>query len=485
MEVFVEKNKKIILALIFSLAAFLIFFHFTDTPSVWVDEGVFTEVAKNLALHGTIGLQTDPGTFFLMRSFLLTTDYPVIFPVAGSFALFGTGIWQARLPMILYMFTLVVIFYLFTKRKYGLMPAILSVLMLISFSPFYGNGRPVQGEVPGLFLLVLGAWLLLLWEEGSFKNKKWALFSGLALGLSASTKPIFLIGVSLALIISLFFWLKRIENKKILYILGLGFVLPIILWCFIHFPTFESLKDFIPNVLYFSGNHGTEIPLSQTIITNLLKFFTESTPILFLLMLLTIISAIGYKFYKKEGLNLSISESFILSFIILNWLGFLIGTGWYRYFFPAHILVYLLFPAFILALSQIFNKEIFKKSLVAIPVVLIIFQLYHLIFLSDTSFVAKRTENSELSDSLSKIESNQKVLFYSVPEAIILLKGDNYSQYLYMGFLEAGNKDSLIKPTEDFVLMGVDPKDNNFLSLCYDKKMAGKYFLFQKKKNCR
>ena len=56
------------------------------------------------------------------------------------------------------------------QRKYGFMPAILSVLMLISFSPFYGNGRPVQGEVPGLAFLVLGAWLLLLFDERGFNN---------------------------------------------------------------------------------------------------------------------------------------------------------------------------------------------------------------------------------------------------------------------------------------------------------------------------
>lgn len=475
--------KRIIVCFVFVLAVFLIIFHFTDTPSVWVDEGVFAETAKNLAWHGTLGLQTEPGVFFSMRNFLLSTSYPVIFPVAGSFAIFGTGIWQARLPMVIYMFLLVVFFYLFVKKKYGFYPAILSILMLLSFSPFYGNGRPVQGEVPGLVFLVLGAWLLLLWEESDFKTKKWALLSGLAFGLSASTKPIFLLGVSLALVISLFFWLKRIDNKKILYIFGLGFILPIILWCFIHFPTPKSLLEFIPNVLFFSGNHGTEIPLLQTITINFLKFFTESTPILFLLMLLTIIFSIAYKF-KKSTSPLAVSEFFILCFIILNWLGFLIGTGWYRYFFPAHVLLYLLFPASVLVLSKYFNKEILKKLLLAIPVALIIFQFYHLIFLSDTSFVVKRTGNSELSAALSKIGPNQKVLFYSVPEAIVFLKSSNYSQYLYMGFLEAGDKDALLKPTEDFILADASQKENNFLSSCYDKKPAGKYSLFQKKKNC-
>lgn len=479
------KFKKIIISLVFALAVFLIVFHFTDTPKVWVDEGVFTEVAKNLALHGVLGLQTEPGVFFSMRNFLLTTSYSVIFPVATSFNLFGTGIWQARLPMILYMFGLVVVFYLFTKKKYGFSAAVLSVLMLLSFSPFYGNGRPVQGEVPGLFFLVFGAWLLLFLEESNFQSKKWAFLSGLAIGLSASTKPIFLVGVSLALMISLLFRFKKIENKKILLSLGVGFVLPILIWFYTHFSNLKSLLEFIPNVLYFSGNHEVQIPLYQTITTNFLKFFTESTPILFLLLFLAIIFSVVLKFYKKENLNLSISELFIFLFIILNWLGFLVGTGWYRYFFPAHTLLYLFFPASVLALSQIFKKEFLKKLLLVSLAVLIIFQFFHLIFLSDTSFNVKRTRNNELASTLSKIEPSQKVLFYGDIEAIIFLKSSNYSQYLKVGnFLEVGDKDALANSNYDVILTDASQKDNSFLFYCYDKKQVSRYFLFQKNKNC-
>jgi 4-amino-4-deoxy-L-arabinose transferase-like glycosyltransferase len=481
-----SKYKKIILISVFVLAAFLICFHFTDTPKVWVDEGVFTETAKNLATHGILGLQTEPGKFFPMNNFLLSTGYPVILPVAGSFMLFGTGIWQARLPMLIYMFLLFVVFYLFVKKKYGFSAAILSVLLLLSFSPFYGNGRPVQGEVPGLFFMVLGSWFLLLWEGSAFQNKKWALFSGLALGLAAATKPIFLLGVSATLVISLFFWFKKIGNKKALYLCGLGFILPVFFWCLIHLPNIGEVSKFFTYVLYFSGNHGSGIPLSQTVITNLLKFFTESTPVLFLLLLLTIIFSVGYRYYKKTSLNASISEFFIFSFIILNWLGFLAGTGWYRYFFPAHVLVYLLFPAAILATAEISNKKFLKKSLFMIPFVLIILQFFHLVFLSDTSFAVKRTRNAELSAALSQISPSQKVLFDGHVEAIIFLKGDNYSQYLNMGdFLVVGNKNAMTKPSEDFILTDSNREINEYVLSCYDKKPVNSYLLFQKIIKCK
>lgn len=490
MELFLEKNKKIILTLIFGLAVFLIFFHFTDTPKVWVDEGIFTETARNLALHGVLGLQTAPGKYFSMRSFLLSVNYPVIFPVSLSFKIFGIGIWQARGPMLGYMFLLVILFYLFTKerykKKYGLYPIILSILLLISFSPFYGNGRPVQGEVPGLAFLVLGSLLLLYFEESNFKSKKLALLSGLAYGLSAAIKPIFLLGISASLLIVSFLWFKKIENKKTLAVFNLGYLIPVFLWFIINFPTMFSLVNFIPSYLYFSGNHGSSLSVIQTIFQNFLRFFTESTPVLFLFLLAATLSSFSIKYIKNKEWNISSSESVIFIFIILNWLGYLNGTGWYRYFFPAHILLYLFFPMAMVYLAQIVHKEVFKKIILAIPVALILFQFYHLIFLSDTSFTVSRTRNIELSDTLSKIGPDKKILFYDSIEAIIFLKNNNYSQYVALeNFLIAGDKDALTHPTEDFILMDSRAKNSDFSMRCYSKKSFSKYFLFQKIDHCK
>ena len=478
------KYKSIILSILFVLAVFLICFRFTSTPKVWVDEGVFTETAKNLAWHGTLGLQTAPGQFFSMRNFLLSTSYPVIAPVAVSFNLFGTGLWQARLPMLIYMFGLVVAFYLFTKTRYGFNAALPSVLLLLSFSPFYGNGRPVQGEVPGLFFLVLGAWLLLLWEESGFSKKKLAILSGLSLGLAAATKPIFLVGISLALIISIIFWLKKIKSRKIILYLAIGFILPVLLWCFIHFPTAKDLSLFVSNFLYFSGTHESNIPLFWTVFVNLSKFITESTPILFTLLSLAVISPIAYKLYKKESLKISISEFLILCFIILNWTGFLMGTGWYRYIFPAHTLLYLLFPAAILCLAGIAKSKFLGKLLLTIPIILIIFQFTHLAFFSDTSFTANRTRNTELATALSKVDTSEKVFFYGSIEAVVFYQGDNYHQYLDMGFLKAGDENALAHSSYDVILTDASLKDSALLSTCYDSRQIDRYFLFQNKKQC-
>lgn len=481
---FLINYKKTVTTLIFLLVGFLIIFQFTSTPKVWVDEGVFTETARVLAEHGTLGIQTEPNQYFSMRNFLLSTSYPVIFPVALSLKVFGVGLWQARLTMLIYMFGLTVLFFLFSKKRYGFYPAIQSVLLLVSFSPFYGNGRPVQGEVPGLALLLLGAFLFLYFEESDFLNKRYAFFSGIAFGLSAAVKPIFLVLLPVSIFIALVLNYKKIIKNKTIFIFCSGLVLPVILWCLVHFPTIKELMDFIPNLLFFSSNHGEKIPLMHVLFTNSVRFFTESTPILFAFLLFTIVFSILYRKYKKTDLNLRISEMIVFIFLLLDTVGYLFGTGWYRYFFPAHTLLYLFFPACILFLANDVRNKILKKILFIIPVFLMLFQFYHLVFLSDTSYVVKRVRNSEISNNLSKLDSNKKILFYGTIEALVYWRGEDYDQYFSMGFLDTGNKDVINRYVYDYILS--DSKEiDSFSSVCYDRTSVDRYYLFTRRNNCK
>ncbi len=479
-------SKKILVFLTFALAIFLIIFHFTDTPKVWVDEGFFTEVARNVAVHGVFGLQTEPGNFFGVST--LSVGYPTIFPIATSFLIFGTGLWQARLPMLIYMFLLVILFYLFTKKRYGFYPAILSVLMLLSFSPFYGNGRSVLEEVPGLVFLVLGALLLLYLEESGFNSKKWAVLSGLSLGLAVSAKPIYMIVLSAALIFTFIIWIRKISNKKILLFFTTGFIPPLILWVYTQFPTLDSLIKIVPMYIHLGSNHTSSVSIGQTVLINFIRFFSESTPILFLFLVgATLFSLLIPYIISRNDIkrNWSISEFIILLFIVINWLAYLFGTGWYRYFFPANTLAYLLFPASILSLTKIIQNKFFKVTVYVLIVTLILFQFVHLIFYSDTNFITERTKNDELSSALSNIGSEKKVLFYSTVEAAVFLKGSNYSQYLVMGdYLSMGDKNSIFNSSFDFILIAPDPTKDLLIS-CYERKNVGGYFLFQKIEECK
>ncbi|KND46803.1 MAG: hypothetical protein AB201_03390 [Parcubacteria bacterium C7867-006] len=478
------KNRKFAIYFLVFLSFFLALFRFTSTPKVWVDEGVFTNIARNLEDNGVIGIQTSPGNVSEVKGWVLSSSYPVLFPVALSFKLFGVGIWQARLPMVIYVLLFLFASYLFVRKRYGDYPAFLSTLLLLSFAPLYGNGRPVQGEVPGLFFLVLGSYFLLILEEKNYNSTKFSLLSGLAFGLSCATKAIYLTFISVSLIIALVIWYKKINNKTILYF-SLGFCIPILLWFFMHFPTIKLMSGMVGSYLYFAGNHSSDLSKSIIIWNNFKRFFTESTPILFSFISFFVLSSIYIRFYKQKDNVVTISEFIIFSFIFLNWAGYLNGTGWYRYFFPANTLLYIVFIGSVLSLVKFFKNRILINLLAIIPIALVVFQFYYLVFLSDVSFVVNRTRNSELASVLGNISVNKSVLFYNSIETIVFLKSDNYFQYLQMDdFLVVGDEKSLSKPGPDFILTDKSQRGNVALS-CYTERPLSQYYFLEKTTKCK
>jgi 4-amino-4-deoxy-L-arabinose transferase-like glycosyltransferase len=480
-------NKKIKIAVLISLvllAVFLVLFHFTDTPVPWLDEGVFTNVARNIAEHGTIGMQIAPGEFYSMRNFTLTASYPMLLPVAASLKIFGMGIWQSRLPMIIYMFGFLIVSFLFTYRQYGFWPAVLSALLILSFSPFYGNGRPVQGEVPGLFWMVLGAYFALLWQEKSWKSNLLAALCGVSLGLSASTKPIYMVGLVFSLTVAFLVFRKNFDTKKQIGVFCAAFVAPIIPWFLIHTPTWKAFFNFIPSFLFFAGNHdnGPAISLYQTMIKNSLRFFTESTPILFA-FLMTVILVAAFLMYKKKNLNeKTAAETILFSFAFLNWIGYIPGTGWYRYFFPANILTYIFFPAAVFYISKFFTRPILRNLTLLILPVIIFAQFIHLVFLSDTNFMVLRTRSAGFSSVLPDIPKSRSVVFYQAPEAIVFLKSQNYYQFTGMGSIyHVGSTNLFASTSADYILAKGDYPER----LCYTKKKIEKYSFFEKISDCK
>ena len=81
----------------------------------------------------------------------LTVGYPLIYPLALLFKIFGISILKARVLMVFFIMSLVLISYLAIKKRYGLNQSLLSIALLVTFPPLYGNGKSVLGEVPGLF----------------------------------------------------------------------------------------------------------------------------------------------------------------------------------------------------------------------------------------------------------------------------------------------------------------------------------------------
>ncbi|RJQ32454.1 hypothetical protein C4572_00945 [Candidatus Parcubacteria bacterium] len=481
----ISKIRLIMISLLLASAVFLITFRFAETPKVWIDEGIFTETAKNLAVKGNSGIQINPQKIISSAAWS-TAGYPLIFPVAASFKIFGVGLMEARLPMLIYLMGLVVAFYVFSFRVAGFYAGVSSVLLLLSFSPFYGNGRPVQGEIPGLVFFIFASVFLFNWEKRDFKKTALLFWSGLFFGLAASSKPLYLMLILPTLLLISILIKKKGGYFKNLIFFGGGFIIPLVLWFFTQFPNFSLFQKALR--IYFTANPDASVSSTDSILSNIPKFFSESTPMLFMAMLFPAVIFYSIKVIKRK--KYTIAEVAILIFIILNLFAFLKGPGWYRHFFPGHILLYLIIPVILIESYKFFlEKKRLKNIAIAIPIIFIVFtatQFYHLLFLSQTSFVVKRERNKQLAEVLGQIKANKTVFLYNAIEAAIFLRHDNYFQYLKPSdYLEEGDKNILKEPYTDFILIHADEaQQQGFDPKCYRKKEIDQYYLFEKTPDC-
>ena len=107
--------------------------------------------------------------------------------------------------MVGYLFLSSMTILVFSKILLGRSSALLSLLLLITFSGFVNTGKPMMGEVPGFFFLMLG---LLLWMK---QKPAWTV--GLCFGLAIVTKMSY--GLILpALVATLTYQLLRRLNPK-------------------------------------------------------------------------------------------------------------------------------------------------------------------------------------------------------------------------------------------------------------------------------
>jgi len=422
--------------------------NFQTSPGFWFDEGIIAQVAKNIAEHGIYGIQTAPDQFYT-DNFWITTSYSLIWPVALFIKIFGASIWAARLASLLYLAFFVLVSYFFIKKLYGFRIAVLSSFLLATFPPLYGNGKAVLGEVPGLFWLISGALIYLAYQDS--KERKFLFFSAFFWGMAASTKPSYLLFGLSVLFILVFLWLKqKIIDLKTVILFCFIFSLPIFLWIFLSLD-FSSLNGFRETLSFFSNSYGVS---SFEPLKNLLRFATESTPIHFTFLMFFIFAAL---FIQKGGWRSvnSVVGGFLI-FMFISFLWYLKTPGWYRYFFPIHVLAILFFPASLMIVAErigaYFQKERIMKTLGKAAIgALIIFQAGFLI-INYNQFSSG--DLPRLKDYAEKnISGDSSVFIINLPEAAFLLNDKNLYQYIFI------NEDLTIKSDyqehlTDYIIVG-------------------------------
>lgn len=329
--------RRVLFAVFLLLFAAMLLYGFPDSAAPWFDEGINLNLARTLAEKGVFSLQTAPETFVSEKPLLITTGYPALFPVALSFSLLGVGLWQAKMVMLLFLAAFVFLACRLAEKLYGRESTLFVFVLLVTFLPLYGNGKSILGEIPGLVFFLAG--LLLVSRERAGP----AFFVGVLFGLAAATKSSFLIvlGAVVAGEAYAAFQQGRWNPRRLLY-LAAGMSIPLVAWVFTLVPG-ESVPGLLQNAFEYYRNpyavHGT-------VFANLARFFTESTPLHYALLLLAMLA-----YTLRRGLaRLSKEEVNVLVFVLLNLAFYLTTVGWYRYFFPSHLLLLILLPGILLLL---------------------------------------------------------------------------------------------------------------------------------------
>ena len=436
------------------------------SPATWFDEGINLGIAKGLINHGVFSLEIAPGEFVETRQFLITSNYPVLLPAALSMKLFGFNLVAARAPMVLFLFLFSLAAYFLVKMLYGKTAALMSVALIVSFTPFYGNGKAVLGEIPGLFYFLCA--LLLLAPEFNF-NKLF--LAGLFTGLSAAAKPVFLIVPAAVLVGEIVYYKNdfKILLKRFLLIAS-GALFPLIFWLYTILPSF-SLAGLFPAFNYYSNSYAS-VNFGDLISANFLRFFTESTPIHFLLLFLASAAFIFWK--NKKGEDVKKVEIILAAFILLVLAFYLKTPGWYRYFFPAHMVLFLVFPAAALRL-------IGRKAAVSLIALLFIFQTSYTISQRNSSLYY-----SDETEIFSKyvMETNtldDKIFIINASSAAFLIESRQVYQYLRINPVLSFGKTDI--ENYNYVAVQSAPVDIfvNTLESDYEiQKQIGHYSLYRK-----
>lgn len=450
-----------ILSLLLIMTGFFATYKLSESPSVWYDEGFYVQIASNLSDYGEYGMQLRPGEIEPVSK-LITVSYPLIYPLALAFKIFGNSIIVARGTMAFFIIGFVLVSYLLARRLFGASYALGSIALLATFAPLYGNGKSVLGEVPGLFFLTLS--LLSLERTLSDRNKSTLGFvlAGLFAGLCVSTKPIFLLFAPAAALAIFIRWRKRGLTLMDFLYFTISATIPLVFWFYVQFGFGESLVS----ILSFYANPFQEKNVYSAIFENLRHFVSDSGPIYLLIMLF--VWSTGIILRRRKKIEISSSETAALAFSLLISIGYLKTNGWYRFIFPAQAVSFIYFPKSISLLFEFVRGKLKHRTIsqstrffwVAPVFCFAVLGIYQTMFSSFVAEAYKSDKTAFWENYFKNIPREQTVFFYNVPEVAALDFGGKYYQYISpagwqigssgLEAIDSGKVDSVILRTDAF-----------------------------------
>lgn len=441
----------------------LAFYCFQTSPASWFDEGIYLQAVHNIT-EGNAGIQLAPQSFTDLS--LISVGFPVLYPAVAMFSLFGESITVLRLTALLFLFGFVVVFYLLSKTLYGQRLALWSTLFVGAFSPLYGNGKNFLGEVPGLFYFTLGL-LLLTMLMRSPRHPLFTLLTGIVLGLAVSAKPTFILilpALGLAYLLHLWRASDRKEELKRGSLLGLGIVLSLVIWSMTQFGEGTTLSRIFSH--YSNPYYVTDfVPL---LLSNAARFVTETTPMHFLILLI-LASYFAVRRWRQRELTIAETTAFLFSLGILAF--FLRTAGWYRYFFPGHVMLFLFLAPALEALLQRFGGRFGRFQGAALITGFALIVLVQAVPLKQETLRCSVDAPTAIEPYLQELPPDASVFFYNVPQVAARFAGSDFYQYIKMSdhlILGKENEALLARGAFDYIFVANNvPDEIERIPACY------------------
>jgi hypothetical protein len=144
----------------------------------------------------------------------MSSGFPAVLPMSLSFRLFGLGVWQGRLPGVLFMLASLGLLYYLARRLYDPQVAKIALIVLLLMSPSFNVhlgihpatvGRQALGEMPTLFYLLAGyVCFLLSWERPLSLMPLTCFFWGLMLLTKLQVVPFWIVSLLFPIAIATF-----------------------------------------------------------------------------------------------------------------------------------------------------------------------------------------------------------------------------------------------------------------------------------------
>lgn len=481
-----SKNLGLGVLVIFCIIAFYASYKLTESPPTWYDEGIYIQVAQSFAEKGTQDIQITPE--LSKRIDFLTIGYPVIIPVAASMKLFGSTLFAARIAMVGFILLFTYAAWRLMKRLFDEKAALWSLALVGTFPLLYGNGKNVLGEIPGLLYATISLIALDRLEKRNYEGAWNYLFLGVAVGLTAASKPIFLLfpaGTAIALLLNI----RSIPLKwKEILVAVLSFFIPMMLWAYFQFGPEASLSAILN---YYANPYGIQT-IPTTMIENFLRFFKETTPLYAAVLTCIWLAAIFVRLYRRE--KISLAEQSALFFSMLVFAAYLRTAGWYRYFFEALCFAVLFFAPSLQILVSTATRRFSKLphsvhyAGTAALCVLIGMQFYQLNFSSWVAEYYQSTRSSQVQAFFQAYPKDRSIFVFNSPAAVVFLASRNYYQYLQpTAAIGYGNDElELVRlGIPDDVLISPDQYEANpqLFTRYATSTTAGAYLILSRKKD--